>query len=206
MDDSQRKLKDLQKTVPGCVDNRQKLRSALSDLLPAEKLRCNLILNAYDEEIVSKLTGGRDTTLAALNMIKVLKDSYGITDDLAFWSVESWCYILGLDEVADAMSVVRPAAGAGNIPVAAPANKQTYTIGLGVYKAGVDFPVGEIAVKVNETPKLSIFYGVGKNPNKINDEQSFLDKVYLKMQEGQYLKLGSFETGKTYTFTVTAID
>jgi hypothetical protein len=203
MDDSQRKLKDLQKTVPGCVDNRQKLRSALSDLLPAEKLRCNLILNAYDEEIVSKLTGGRDTTLAALNMIKVLKDSYGITDDLAFWSVESWCYILGLDEVADAMSVVRPA-GEGKSGAKSTvdfAGDQKYEFGAGVMKAGVDIPTGELQVKANKNSGYSLSWGIGKNPNRIQANNHFKDQFYVVLNEGEYLRINTIDEKLRFTIT-----
>lgn len=43
------------KEQPSCVNDRKQLRAILLDYLPQNKLQQNLILNAYDEDIVERL-------------------------------------------------------------------------------------------------------------------------------------------------------
>lgn len=208
MDQIQQSLCDMKKQKPACLTDRNILRAALADYLPNNKLKQNLILNAFDNDVVQTLRKGPDVTLSALNCISQLENDYGITKDAAFWSIQTWCYLLGLDNVADALVVLQPAEQSANgqtTNTSAPAGRE-YKIGLGVYRAGTDFPAGEISVQITTKPKLSVFYGVGKNPKRINDDESFMDKMYVRVEEGSYLKLHSFETGANHQFIVKAIN
>lgn len=108
MDQIQQSLCDMKKQKPACLTDRNILRSALVDYLPSNKLKQNLLLNAFDNDAVPNLRKGADVTLRALNCISRLENDYGITKDAAFWTVLTWCYLLGLDAVADALVVLQP--------------------------------------------------------------------------------------------------
>lgn len=108
MDQIQQSLCDMTKRKPACLTDRTIFRSALADYLPSNKLKQNLLLNAFDNDVVQSLRKGSDVTLSALNCISQLENNYGITKDAAFWAVQTWCYILGLDKVADALVVLQP--------------------------------------------------------------------------------------------------
>ena len=75
-----------------------------------------------------------------------------------------------------------------------------------MYRAGTDFPAGEISVQIITKPTLCIHYGVGKNPNRINDDENFMDKMYVRVEEGSFLKLHTFETGVNHQFIVKSME
>jgi hypothetical protein len=193
---------------PACLTDRNILRAALADYLPGNKLKQNLLLNAFDNDVGYVLRKGSDATLSALNCISQLESDYGITKDAAFWSVQTWCYLLGLDTVANALIVLQPANQGTVSPAPSPIlpRGKEYMIGLGIYRAGIDFPAGEISVQCTKTPNYSIHYGVGKNPSRVRTEQDFVDKIYVEIEEGQYLKLLSYEGDAKYTFIVKSIN
>lgn len=207
MDQIQQSLCEMRKQKPACLTDRNILRAAIADYLPNNKLKQNLLLNAFDNDVVQSLRKGTDVTLSALNCISQLENDYGITKDAAFWSIQTWCYLLGMDAVADALVVLQPAnqTSVQKSNVNTPIGKE-YKIGLGVYRAGTDFPAGELSVQVTTKARLDINYGVGKNPNKINTDQYFMDKMYVRIEEGSYLKLESFETGVAHQFVVKSLD
>lgn len=206
MDQIQQSLCEMRKQKPDCLTDRNILRAAIADYLPNNKLKQNLLLIAFDNDAVQSLRKGTDITLSALNCISQLENNYGITKDAAFWSIQTWCYLLGLDTVADALVVLQPAY---QVPGAnTNANNPTTTeckIGLGVYRAGTDFPAGEISVQIITKPNLCIFYGVGKNPKQINTDENFMDKMYVRVEKGSFLKLETFETGANHQFIVKTI-
>ena len=207
MDQIQQSLCDMRTKKPACLTDRNILRAVLADFLPNNKLKQNLLLNAFDNDVVQNLRKGSDVTLSALNCISQLENDYGITKDAAFWSIQTWCYLLGLNAVADALVVLQPKnqAPIQNTNVNVPSGKE-YKIGLGVYRAGTDFPAGEISVQCTKTPNYKIHYGVGKNPSRVRTEQDFVDKIYVEIEEGQYLKLLSYEGDAKYTFIVKSIN
>ena len=133
MDQIQQSLCDIKKQKPACLTDRNILRAVLADYLPNNKLKQNLILNAFDSDVVQTLRRGPDVTLSALNCISQLESDYGITKDAAFWSVQTWCYLLGLNAVADALVVLQPKnqAPIQNTNVNVLPGKE-YKIGLGV--------------------------------------------------------------------------
>ena len=207
MDRVQQTLNDMVKCQPACLADRAVLKSALADYLPSNQLKQNLLINAFDNDVVRNLRKGSDVTLSALNCISQLENDYGITKDAAFWSVQTWCYLLGLDAVATALETVKPTATTNGQTITNAAN--TYTIGLGIYRAGTDFPAGEISVKV-DTPlkKGEIRAQSGKNVKRLSGMIDFQDKIYVTLNEGEYLQLESVYGGidhPAYTFTVTKI-
>lgn len=209
MNAAQQQLVEMKKNIPDCTASRQRLRSILSDYFPTDKLLINSILNAYDEDIETKLRNSSDPTLTALQMIKALQNDYGLTPSSAFTAVEAWCYMTGYTEIADALENIKVTQSL-QVPSSAGTPQQSLSmvceVGLGIYKAGVDFPAGELSIQVLSKPKLTLFYGIGKVPNRINSDKSFKDKTYITIQEGQYLKLHSFESDAAYRFRVTKID
>lgn len=205
MDQIQKSLCDMKKQKPECLTDRKILRATLADYLPNDKLKQNVLLNAFDNDIVQNLGKGTDVTLNALNCITELENDYGITKDAAFWSIQTWCYLLGLNVVADALSALQPT----NQPSGQTSNSSVSAakeckIGVGVYRAGTDFPAGEISVQLlTKKPKYSIWYGVGKNPMRIDTPHQFKDKFYVYLTEGQYLKIKSVEN---YEFIAKGVD
>ena len=208
MDQLQSSLQTMVKRQPNCLRDRNILRSMLSDCLPNNKLKQNLLMNAFDNDVIQHLRKGSDVTLSALTCISQLENDYGITKDAAFWSVQTWCYIIGLDVVAAALETVKPTAQASINQPAAGISKG-YTIGLGIYRAGTDFPAGEVAVKI-DTPlkKGEIRATSGKNVKRLSGMVDFKDKIYVTLNEGEYLQLECIYAGidhPAYTFTVTKI-
>lgn len=210
MDQIQQSLCDMTKQKPACLTDRTILRSALADYLPSNKLKQNLLLNAFDNDVVQNLRKGSDVTLSALNCISQLENDYGVTKDAAFWSIQTWCYLLGHGSVADALVILQPQT---QTPVQ-PTNARTpsgaeYKIGLGTYRAGTDFPAGEISIKI-DTPVKSgrIRATSGKNLKNLSNLVEFKDKIYATLNEGEFIHLECVYgplSPPAYTFTVTVI-
>jgi len=99
MDGIQTKLIEMKTAHPQCTTNRQKLKSLLADYIPSNRREINLLLSAYDEDFQIKLASQQDKTLFAIHFIKQLRDDYGMTEDAALWTVESWCYLLEMNEL-----------------------------------------------------------------------------------------------------------
>ena len=207
MDDIQKLLVKMIDEQPSCINDRKQLKAVLSDYLPQNKLQQNLILNAYDEDIVNRLKPSSDVTLHALQMVKILSDGYGLTNDAAMWSVISWCQILKFGEVADAIehSFQSPpnASPQANNNQIKPTN--TTVLGCAVYKAGVDLPIGELRLKVDPTAKVNVYYGISKNPNRLDTDKSFSDQTYIILQDGYFLLIECFDTSTKYTITATLV-
>jgi hypothetical protein len=109
----------------------------LADCLPNNKLKQNLLMNAFDNDVIQQLRKGTDVTLSALTCISQFENDYGVTKDAAFWAIQTWCYLLGLNAVADALVVLQPKnqAPIQNTNVNVLPGKE-YKIGLSIYRAG----------------------------------------------------------------------
>lgn len=202
MDEIQTKLVQMMRDQPTFINDRKLLKGMLSDYIPCDKLYQNLILNAYDEEIVTRLKPSSDITLQALQMAKNLCDNYGITKDNAFWVVCSWCYMLHLDEIAAILvATFSPSLAQSSLQSNTNTPQQTVKVGLGVYKAGVDIPSGELKIKLESKFEYRVYYGISKNPNRVDTSREFSDQTYITIQDGQYLKLES--TSSKYEFSIT---
>lgn len=205
MDQIQQSLCDMRRQKPACLTDRSILRAVLADYLPNNKLKQNLLLNAFDDDVVQILRKGTDVTLSALTCISQLENDYGITKDAAFWSVQTWCYLLGFDAVADAIVILQPTNQVpANTAVPGVATGTEYKIGLGIYRAGTDFPAGELSVQVDKKIKYEVFYKVSKTAKSTSNDGYFKDKIYVQMAEGHFLKLYTCGS-EDITFTVKLI-
>ena len=74
MDQIQQSLCEMRKQKPACLTDRNILRAAIADYLPSNKLQQNLLLNAYDLDIVNSLSNSSDKTLVALNLISQMEN------------------------------------------------------------------------------------------------------------------------------------
>lgn len=200
MDDFQKNLIEMRKQVPDCTTSRQRLRSVMSDFFPGEKRRINAVLNAYDEDIESRLNNSTDKTLTSLQLVKVLKNDYGLTDDNAVEAIAAWCIMMGLDDIADALGNISPATGTntnpstpsgGSIPLVA--NKQI-SMTTGIYMAGLDFPAGDVKIAVESIDKgqKTVYYAIlkkGSNSNSIIANGFVKSQVILTIKDGQRLQI-----------------
>lgn len=203
MDQMQTALKAIKSQNPQCLNNRQKLKSILSDFLPGHKLQQNLLMNAYDEDIVLKLSSSNDATMSALQVMKTLQNDYGVTPDNAFWAIETWCIIVGKDNVASALQILRPSSQTSvnttseSTALASPSPKKH--LALGIYLAGFDFPAGDIKLEVTSIVKdkqaqsQGVYYAVLKKnspANAIVSNGFIKTQAVLTLNEGQRLEIG----------------
>lgn len=193
MDDIQAILVSMVNEQPSCIDDRKLLKAVLLDYLPQNKLQQNLILNAYDEDIFERLKPSSDVTLHALQMVKILSDGYGLTKDAAMWAVVTWCQMLKLGEVAEAIQSMFPAGqcaqGTTNSPQ--PTVTSKLALGYGMYKAGIDFPAGEIKIEAaRKDNRQGIYYAIiKKGSNSIVTNGFFKTQMYLTITDGQCLEV-----------------
>ena len=82
----QQSLCDMKKQKPVFFTDRNTLRAALVDYLPSNKLQQNLLLNAYDFDIVKVWSNSSDKTLAALNSISQMENDFGVQKDSVIWA------------------------------------------------------------------------------------------------------------------------
>ena len=203
----QQKLIEMKKNIPDCSSSRQRLRSILSDYFPTEKQLINSILNAYDEDVETKLRSSSDPTLTALQMIKVLQNDYGLSNASAHNAIAAWCCMLGYTEIADALGPGIESQPSTPQTWQAPSSPASIEVGLGILRAGMDIPSGELRLQVLKKTKLGINYGIGKTPNKINyDDEEFRDTTYIRIKDGEYLKLYCYETDSDYKIRITKVD
>lgn len=99
MDQIQQSLCEMKKQKPSCLTDRGILRSALADYLPNSKLKQNLLLNAFDIDVVNGLKKSTDKTLTALNLVSQMENDFGIQKDSAIWAIATWCYLLSLEQI-----------------------------------------------------------------------------------------------------------
>lgn len=100
MDEVQKKVSRITDIIPNCLSNRRILQSGLSDILADDRLHINLLMAAYDENIVGKLNGEKDSTIAANYLVRQLHNSYGFHNSLCVWTVVTWLFILKRDDEA----------------------------------------------------------------------------------------------------------
>lgn len=71
----------MKKQKPACLTDRNILHEALTNYLPSNKLQQNLLLNAYDLDIVKCLSDSSDKTLVALNPVSQMENDFGVQKD-----------------------------------------------------------------------------------------------------------------------------
>ncbi len=101
MDAIQRIVVESLNSHPEFLNDKNALRGALLDILPKDKLQANVLLFAYEQDVVNRLKGeGIDQVKASV--ITGLQNNYGITKENAAWCVETWCYVLGIVQTNNA--------------------------------------------------------------------------------------------------------
>ena len=202
MDDKKDLLMKIKKDIPDCTTSRQRLRSILSDYFPTEKQMINVILNAYDEDVEGRLKSSSDRTLSALQLVKMLKNDYGMTDGSAFMALESWCYLLGYEEIADALSLFAQSLNTNNQNAVPQLTEKKIHLLPGIYMAGYDFPAGVIKIEATR-----LLYGAerfycailkkGSNSNEIITNGNYQGQVILNIKPGQRLEINCGEVDLT---------
>ena len=200
MDDIQIKAVNAIKEHMNCLSGRNTLKGILADYLLDDKMHINLILNAYDDEFHLRIQNSEEKSLTALQFIKILVDDYGISEKNAKWSVEVWCAVLGYQEIAEAFSffnVHSDASGDSKKNNVLLDEAKSYDLGLGVFCAGIDFPSGRIALSAKwaKGEKNQIEYAIGDTPDIKKTTDMFTDKLYVEIEEGQFLLLRLYNDG-----------
>lgn len=205
MDQIQQSLCDMKKQKPACLMDRNILRSALADYLPNNKLQQNLLLNAYDIDVVKGLSNSSDKMLTALNLLSQLENDYGIQKDSAIWPIATWCYMLGLDEVGTALNSVQisnPTSVPSNVTSPLPSGLYEADVDMGIYLAGIDFPEGEVKLtSLYKNQSKEIYYAIlekGSASNKILTNGFFKTHAWLTVKKGQRLEVRGKVTLSAY--------
>lgn len=85
---------DLQKLIaqhPNILLERKSARAIFCDVFQGDIAKVNLLLTAFDEDIVSSLRQSYPWSVAEKNKyIKILQKQHSIVDDKAVWTVETW--------------------------------------------------------------------------------------------------------------------
>lgn len=82
---------------PECISNRAKLKGVIADLYPTEKLKINIILAAFDENIAEAISmASQLDDVLANRFIKILNNDYGIGESKARWAVAFWFKYYGV--------------------------------------------------------------------------------------------------------------
>ena len=84
-------IKTVVQKNPSLLSSRQKVKALLGDYFFDEKIKINVMLNAYDLGIIRAL-GDYDKFTKGI-FITELTSKYGVRDDLAAWAVETWSYL-----------------------------------------------------------------------------------------------------------------
>lgn len=211
MDDVQKIIAKALKENRDCLKDATMLRNVLADAIPGDKIHTNLILNAYNEGIF-KCFFEKDPTLSLLQFMPMLVNNYGISEENAIWSVITWCYVFSRVEIANALLNLKIQSGKSSQGAGAQTKQpnsgipDTGVIAVGMFKAGVDFPVGTVRVKVEFDPPsgkngkvYQIWCGTGKKTNGINTDQCIENQSYIETKEGEYVlfeNIGSYPVKK----------
>ena len=201
MNAAQQQLVEIKKNIPDCTASRQRLRSILSDYFPTNKLLINSILNAYDEDIEVKLGNSNDRTLMALQIIKTLQRDYGLTCDNAYTAVISWCFMLGYSDVGNIINSIHEDHNTSTVESSddVPATGKTINVTHGIFMAGLDFPAGEVRIKVlsivkdKDAQRNGVYYAIlkkGSASNQIVANGFIKSQAILTINAGQRLETG----------------
>ncbi len=199
MDGTQEKIVNALHSTKVWLDDRSILKGILSDIIPSDKIHINLMLTAYDEDIL-EVFKDKDATLRLLQLIQKIEDGYGISHGNACWSVATWCYVNLRDDIGDYIASINckktealgDESGEDDDELLGKTLNKKYRVkDHGVYKVGVDIAKGEYKISVkwkDDNPKNSFGYAIEENPNDLYCCNYYRDQVYLMIDDGQYLE------------------
>lgn len=198
MDQIQQLLCDIKKQQSACLTDRNVLRSVLADYLPSSKLQQNLLMNAYDIDVIRGLSASADKTLMALNLVSQMENDFGVQKDAAVWAISTWCYVLDLYEIGTALSAIQsssPSAPVPNNTQSSPSSAlYEADVDKGIYLAGIDFPEGEVKlISLYKNQSKEIYFAIlekGSANNKIITNGFFKTHAWLTVKKGQRLEVG----------------
>ncbi len=186
-----------------CLKDAKMLKNVLADAIPNDKMHANLVMEAYNEGVF-KCFFEKDPTLSLLQFIPTLVNDYCISDENAVWSVVTWCYVFGKSETAKALlslNLAQKPCVSSNSAQGVSQN-QIRELGIGVYRCGTDIDPGENAIMATWKKIRSyngseyLWYTVGSDPENLErGDNEFRDKCYIRIKEGQYLKLDTGAPG-----------
>ena len=192
MDQIQQSLCDMKKHMPACLSDRNILRAALADYLPGNKLQQNLILYAYDLDIAKDLSNSSEKSLAALNLISQMVNDFGAQKDSAIWAISTWCYLLALDEVGAALSVIQisyhSVQAPNNVPLSFSSCLYEMDVDKGIYFAEIDSTEGEVKLtSLYKNQSKEIYFAIlekGSASNKILSNGFLKTRAWLTVKKG----------------------
>ncbi len=190
MDNIQIKVIDAIRAHKDLITDRNKFRGMLADYLLDDKVHLNVLMDAYDEKFPLKIKNVSDKALLAIQHIKLLSENYGISENYAKWSIATWCAVLGLDEISDAINSIETKTDKPNdiINQFSSDDSKDYELGLGTYCAGVDFPAGTLKIQAEWDDRGTILYEVSKKFEFTRQwTGAFIDQTYLKVNLGDFI-------------------
>lgn len=96
MDNYIQRLTEMIKSHPKCLERASTLHGLLCDMFPKEKLKNKLLMDAYQIGVTAELSKGGKPDVNALNrMLDKLTVDAGITEDNAYWAIDTWLIVLG---------------------------------------------------------------------------------------------------------------
>ncbi len=208
------------------LDNRQKVKAIFSDYLASNKLQVNLLMNAYDADIVTKLksiSNLDDSSLELQSLMQCLIDDYGISDISAQWGIIMWCHLLKLEELVlnfGLLTSIQSSASSQLNQIMTPnnainpltSNIQSTSIVcklLDVYRAGYEIPIGTVLITINDSKihKYKCRAHYSQNPNSYHSTDLFSTKTYVNLNKGDYFYVWTADPDnyKPPTYTITHI-
>ncbi len=219
-------INKISEQISACLDNRQKVKAIFSDYLASNKLKVNLLMNAYDADIVSKLqsiSNLDDSSLELHSLMQSLIDYYVILDISAQWTIIMWCYLLKLDALvlnfgmsssiqSSASSQLNQLITPNNAinPLTMPIQSSSIVCKLmDVYRAGFEIPIGTVLITINDSKihKYKCRAHYSPNPNSYHSTDEFSTKTYVNLNKGDYFYVWTADPDnyKPPTYTITHI-
>lgn len=107
MDAIQKRVVESLKSHSEFLNDKNVLKGALMDIIPRDRLQVNVLIFAYELDVIKRLTS-EEVAMVKASIVSGLQSNYGITKDNAVWGVETWCFILGVEQVNNSILVGKP--------------------------------------------------------------------------------------------------
>jgi len=98
MDEIQRVVVSMLIKYPNTWKDARGLKSLLSDGIPNNKAHINVLVSAYQENVIQKIAEAKDINILCANMINLLIQNYGFEQSICNWAIQTWgkyCKLVG---------------------------------------------------------------------------------------------------------------